>query len=81
MPENRYGFCGTKPTASDSTAGSRSRTSTPSTSTLPPVASNSRGIRLSRVVLPLPVPPMMAVISPGRATRPMSHSTGSSAPG
>ena len=56
-------------------------TSTPSTRTLPPVASNSRGIRLIRVVLPLPVPPMMAVIWPGSASRLMPHSTGCCAPG
>ena len=67
MPENRYGFCGTRPTARDSGSGSRSRTSTPSTSTAPPVASNSRGTRLSSVVLPLPVLPMTAVVSPGAA--------------
>ena len=65
MPENRYGFCGTRPTVRDSSAGSRSRTSTPSTRTVPPVTSNSRGTRLSSVVLPLPVLPMTAVVSPG----------------
>ena len=64
VPVNRYGRCGTRPTVRDSSAGSSSRTSTPSTSTVPPVASNSRGTRLSSVVLPLPVLPMTAVISP-----------------
>ena len=77
VPENRYGCCGTSPIAAASAAGSSSRTSMPSISTAPPVTSNSRGIRLISVVLPLPVPPMIAVISPGRAIRPTPHSTGS----
>jgi len=38
-------------------------------------------MRLSSAVLPLPVPPMIAVISPGRASRLMPDSTGFSAPG
>ena len=37
-----------------------SRTSTPSTSTAPEVTSKKRGMRLSSVVLPEPVPPMIA---------------------
>ncbi len=47
----------------------------------PPVTSISRGMRLTSVVLPLPVPPMIAVVWPGRALRLMSWSTGCSAPG
>ena len=81
MPVNRYGFCGTRPTVRGQQRRVESRTSTPSTSTSPPVASNSRGTRLSSVVLPLPVLPMTAVISPGRAVRSTPHSTGASAPG
>ncbi len=81
VPENRYGFCGTSPTAADSPAGSSSRTSTPPTSSDPAVTSISLGMRLTRVVLPLPVPPMIAVVRPGSAARLMSCSTGSSAPG
>ena len=38
-------------------------------------------MRLTSVVLPLPVPPMIAVVRPGRAVRLMSCSTGCSAPG
>ena len=60
---------------------SSSRTSTPSTSTSPPVASNSRGISESSVVLPAPVLPMIAVVWPGPARKLMSRSTGASAPG
>ena len=52
VPVKRYGFCGTRPMRLHSSSGSMSRTSTPSTSTVPPVASNSRGTRLSNVVLP-----------------------------
>ena len=81
MPVNKYGFCGTRPTVRDSRTSSSSRTFTPSTNTSPPVASNSRGIRLSSVVLPEPVLPMMAVTSRGRAVRLTPLSTGASAPG
>ena len=38
-------------------------------------------MRLISVVLPLPVLPTMAVVSPGRAVKLMPLSTGSSAPG
>ena len=44
---------------------SRSRTSTPPSSTAPAVASNSRGISWSSVVLPAPVLPTIAVVWPG----------------
>ena len=64
-----------------SSSGSMSRTSCPSTSTVPPVVSNSRGTRLSSVVLPAPVLPMIAVVSPATALNEMSQSTGKSAPG
>ena len=47
----------------------------------PLVASKSLGTRLTRVVLPLPVPPMIAVTWPGSAIRLMSLSTGCAAPG
>ena len=57
---------GTRPMRSHSTSGARSRTSTPSTSTLPLVASNSRGTRLTSVVLPAPVLPTIAVVRPAR---------------
>ena len=49
--------------------------------TAPSVASYSRGIRLMRVVLPQPVLPMKAVVSPGLAVKVMSRSTSCSAPG
>ena len=55
---------------------SSSRTSTPSTRTLPPVASKSRGISDSSVVLPAPVLPMIAVVCPASARKLMSRSTG-----
>ena len=40
----------------------------PSTRTEPDVTSNSRGMRLAKVVLPDPVEPTMAVVSPGEMT-------------
>src|SRR5690554_2745810 len=58
-----------------------SRTSTPSTRTAPPVTSNSRGTRLSKVDLPEPVEPMIAVVLPGSATRSTPCRTAFSAPG
>src|SRR6266545_4023399 len=70
MPIRRY-----------SVSKSSSRTSTPSTRTAPPVTSNSRGTSDSSVVLPAPVPPMIAVTSPARARKLMSRRTGASAPG
>ena len=48
-------------------SGSRRRTSTPSTYTSPAVTSKSRGTRLTSVVLPAPVEPMIAVVCPGGA--------------
>jgi len=81
VPVNRYGFCGTIPTRLHRYSGSRSRTSTPSTSTCPPVASKRRGTSPSNVVLPAPVLPMIAVVVPGAAVNVTSCSTGASAPG
>ena len=81
VPVNRNAFCGTSPNRDQSSSGSIRRTSTPSTTTRPAVASNSRGSRLTSVVLPAPVEPMTATVWPGRAEKLTSLSTGSSAPG
>jgi hypothetical protein len=81
VPENRYGRCGTRPIRDQSASGASSRTSTPSTSTLPLVASNRRGTRLTSVVLPAPVLPTMAVVRPAVVVKEMSLSTDCSAPG
>jgi hypothetical protein len=51
------------------------------TSTEPAVASNSLGTRETRVVLPAPVLPMIAVVRPASARKVMLRSTGSAAPG
>ena len=59
-----------------SRSGCSSRTSTPSISTVPVVASNSRGIRFTRVVLPEPVLPMIAVVCPARAVKLISDEHG-----
>ena len=55
--------------------------STPSIRTEPAVGSAKRGMSATRVDLPLPVLPTMAVVWPGRAVNEMSRTTGSSAPG
>ncbi len=45
------------------------------------MASNNRGIKLSRVVFPAPVLPMIAVVIPAPDRSEISDSTDSSAPG
>ena len=50
-------------------------TGTPSMSTSPLVTSVKRGIRLIREVLPAPVGPIMATVSPGFTVRSISSST------
>ena len=64
-----------------STSGSRSCTSTPPTSTVPSVLSNSRRMRLTSVDFPAPVLPTMAVVCPGAVAKETPVSTGCSAPG
>ena len=81
MPENSQARCGTSPIADQRTSGASRRTSTPPTSTLPPVTSNSRGTRLTIVLLPAPVDPITATVWPGRAAKETSRTTGESAPG
>jgi hypothetical protein len=78
VPLNRNAACGTSPMSCQSGSSSCSRTSTPLTRTLPSVGSESRGMRLSSVVLPLPVPPMIALTWPGRRVNDRSLSTGCS---
>ncbi len=58
-----------------------SLTSLPPTVTLPSVTSKNLGMRLMSVVLPHPVDPMMAVVSPGLASKSISVRTFSSASG
>src|SRR5439155_5616550 len=81
VPLKRYGFWGTSPIRDHRMVGSRSRTSTPSMSTAPEVTSKRRATKLIRLVLPEPVLPMMAVVSPASDVNEMSSSTGCSAPG
>ena len=70
VPENRYGFCGTRPMRLHSTSGSRSRTSTPSTSTAPVGGVEQAGDQVERASsCPTPVLPMMAVVWPGSAVK------------
>ncbi len=58
-----------------------SRTSTPSSDTVPSVASKNRGTSFTSVVLPEPVEPMMAVVWPGRVLKLTEATTGSAASG
>jgi len=77
VPVNRYGFCGTRATASDQHGGIE----VAHRHAVPPAPGHrsrrtNRGMRLSSVVFPLPVLPITAVVSPGLATRSTSRSTG-----
>ena len=64
-----------------SSARSMSRMSTPSRVTEPCVTSYRRGMSWTRVDLPQPVEPMMAVVRPGSAVKLMCSSIGQSASG
>src|SRR5579859_1852190 len=61
---NRNVSCGTNPIWRRSHSGSRSRRSTPSRKTAPSVGSIKRGIKLTSVLLPLPVWPTIATVAP-----------------
>ena len=65
----RCGSCITKPTASRSESSVRSRTSWPSTRTVPSTASAMRGTSIAVVVLPAPDGPTIATSSPGSIVR------------
>ena len=74
---NRNVSCGTKPICRRSSAGSSLRRSMPSSSTAPPVGSNSRGSRFTSVLLPEPVWPTTASVVPAgmRRSIPLSART------
>ncbi len=76
LSENRNGSCGTMPMAPRSVASGHSRTSTPSTKTVPGGGSNNRGSRFSSVDLPDPVGPTSATVWPGSTLNEMCSSTG-----
>src|SRR5437867_8498665 len=78
VPLKRYAVCGTSPMRAQSPSRSRSRTSRPSTSTTPDVTSKLRVTRLTTVLFPEPVPPMIAVVRPGRASNVKPCRTGRS---
>ena len=61
--------------------GASSRTSTPPTSTSPSVASMRRATSATSVLLPAPVEPMIANVSPARTLTDTCSSTACSAPG
>ena len=72
LPENRVFFCSTMAQASRRCRMVYRRTSCPPTLTLPSVTSYSRGIRLTRVVFALPVPPRMPTVAPEGMVKLMS---------
>ena len=75
--ENSVGSSNAVATIVRRLASSRSRTSTPSMVTRPAVTSYSRGTSAVSVVLPEPVAPTTATVSPGATSRFTSRSTGS----
>ena len=72
VPENRVFFCSTMAQPWRRASMVYSLTSCPPTDTTPSVASYSRGIRLTRVLLALPVPPRMPTVMPLSICRQMS---------
>ena len=80
-PANSTAFWETYPSLSRSFFRSYSRTSTPSTLTLPLLTSYSLGSRLTSVVLPEPVAPINAIVSPLWAVKVISPNISASAPG
>ena len=78
LPENRNGSCTTVPIWFTNEARFTSRTSYPSTRMLPLVTSYSLRIREERVVLPAPVAPTTAMVSPGFMVRLMPFRTSTS---
>ena len=72
VPENSVLFCRTIATSSRRACIAYFRTSMPPTSTEPSDTSYRRAIRFTREDLPLPVPPMMPMVSPARMCRSMS---------
>ncbi len=81
LAENSTGSSNAVATTRRRSARRRSRTSTPSTVIRPPVTSASLGTSMVSVVLPEPVAPTRATVSPGRNSRSMPRSTSRSAPG
>ena len=69
LAENSVGSSNAQPTRLRSSGSGSSRMSVPSSVIRPPVTSASRGTRCSRVVLPDPVAPTSATVSPGSSSR------------
>src|SRR5674476_988561 len=78
VPPNSVASCGTRPIWSRRVRTSTCRISMPSIRIAPSVTSQSRGMRLHRVVLPAPDGPTRATISPGAMSRSIPRSTGRS---
>ena len=81
LAENRVGSSNAQPTRVRSSGRVSSRMSVPSSRMDPAVTSASRGISCRSVVLPDPVAPTSASVSPGSSSSRMSRSTGRGAPG
>ena len=76
VSEKRNVSWGTKPTARRRRSRGISRTSCPSTKTVPGGGSKRRGRRLTSVVFPDPVGPTTATVAPAGTSRSMPSSTG-----
>ena len=68
---NRNGSCSTTDTWSRNAFTCRSRRSCPSSITRPSHGSKNRGMSPANVVFPAPVGPMIAIVSPGNASKEM----------
>ena len=80
VPLNKNAFCGTQPTSERSICWGMVRMSCPCRRITPSLTSCRRSSRSATVLFPEPVPPMMAVVSPG-GRRSSDRKTGDSAPG
>ena len=76
VAEKRKPSSGTSATARRSSRGSASRTSRPSIDTEPELTSYNRAIAATSVVLPDPVGPTTATVSPGDTSSVTSTSAG-----
>ena len=80
VPLNNTFFCSTTATSLRNTSKSYSFTFLPPTSTVPSDTSYKRLIKLTRLDLPLPVPPIMPIVSPEAMLKFSSFNTYFSAP-
>ncbi len=76
LPRSRVGCCGTQATLRRQSSVRQPERSTPPALTRPAVGSSRRSRRAATVLLPAPLSPTSATVSPGASSRSSSSSTG-----